>query len=112
AIYHTDCYLVAGMAGFDSERQQLFNTTLFHYLLLFAVSGIVVGSVIHIYMTRKIIAPIRQLIHSMKAYDTGKLPGKITTKAKGELGLLIRQYNQMINQLKVHDSQRKKLVTD
>ena len=112
AIYHTACYLVDGMAGFDLERQQLFNTTLFHYLLLFAVSGIVVGSLIHIYMTRKIIAPIRQLIHSMKTYDTGKIPEKITTKAQGELGLLISQYNQMIKQLKAHDRHRKKLVTD
>lgn len=112
AIYHTACYLVDGMAGFDSERQQLFNTTLFHYLLLFAVSGIVVGSFIHIYMTRKIIAPVRQIIRSMKTYGTGMFPKKITTKAEGELGLLIEQYNQMIDQLEEHDHQRKKLVTD
>ena len=112
AIYHTACFLAEGMAGLEGRRQQQFNTTLFHYLLIFTVSGIVVGSFLHIYMTRKIIAPVRQLIQSMRKLGLGAYPDEITSDAKGELGLLIKQYNQMITQLKVHDGQRKKLISD
>src|SRR5699024_3507176 len=49
AIYHTACFLAEGMGGLEGRRQQQFNTTLFHYLLIFTVSGIVVGSLLHIY---------------------------------------------------------------
>src|SRR5690625_4107427 len=112
AIYHTACFLVEGMANFDEQRQQQFNTTLFYYLLIFAASGVVVGSFLHVYLTRRIVAPIRRLIQSMRELEKGSYPKKITVMAKGELGLLIEQYNQMIEQLKAHDGERKKLIAD
>jgi len=100
------------MANFDEQRQQQFNTTLFHYLLIFAVSGVVVGSLLHIYMTRKLVAPIRRLIQSMHELEKGSYPEKITVTAKGELSLLIDQYNRMVEQLRAHDGERKKLIAD
>src|SRR5690625_807770 len=108
AIYHTACFLVEGMANFDEQRQQQFNTTLFYYLLIFAASGVVVGSFLHVYMTRRIVAPIRRLIQSMRELEKGSYPTKITVMPKGELVLLIEQYNQMI----AHDGERNKPIAD
>lgn len=112
AIYHTACFLVEGMGDVEQQRQQQFNSTLFNYLIIFSISGIVVGSLLHIYMTRKIVAPIRQMIDSIEQFKRGTYPEPIEVRTTNELGELIEQYNKMITQLESHESHRNKLVTD
>src|SRR5699024_543905 len=57
AIYNTACSLANDLGG--GNHQQQFDSTLFQYLLIFSTSAIVVGSLIHFYLTRKLIRPLR-----------------------------------------------------
>src|SRR5690625_4859628 len=100
------------MSSVEIQRKQQFKATLFQYLLIFSISGIIIGSGLHIYMTKKVIAPVRKMIQSMKTFDMGKYPEPVNAKATNELGTLVNQYNELIAQLKTNDSERKKLVAD
>lgn len=111
-MYHTACFLVEGFANLEQQKQSQFNTTLFQYLLLFSVVGIIIGSMIHFYLIKKLIHPIRKLIKSTKQLQKGHYPDQITTTSKDEMGELTEQYNLLIQQLKTNESHRQKLVSD
>lgn len=112
AIYHTACYLVDGMGTMNNQKQEQFNSTLFLYLLIFSVSAIVIGSLIHFYLTRKMIRPIRRLIDSTKTMKKGQYPSPIEVKTEDEVGQLIANFNELVQQLKNNHQNRNKLVSN
>lgn len=112
ALYHTACFLVEGMEAFDSQRQKQFNTILFHYLWIFSAIAIIIGSVIHFYFINKLMSPIKSLIISTKQLQQGKYPEPITKIPSHEIGELILQYNQLVEQWHSDHEYRKKLVSD
>lgn len=111
-VYETACSLSAGMGNFEEHRQQQFNATLLQYVVIFIVIGLIVGIALHIYFTRKIIDPIKQLIESTKQIKRGKYPARLSTTAEGELIDLVEQFNEMVEQLEKNEYERDKLVTD
>lgn len=112
ALYHAACFLVEGIGHLEQQRQTQFNTTLFQYLLLFSVLGITIGSLIHFYLIKKVIKPIKQLIESTKELQKGHFPDPIQTPMQDELGELMTQYNALISQLKTNEAYRKQIVSD
>lgn len=112
AIYNTACFLVEGMGTMNGTNQSQFNTTLFNYLLIFSFIAIIIGSIIHFYLTKKLIQPLKKLIHSTKSMKKGNYPKPIDVTSSDEIGQLISNFNDLVNQLKVNHEHRKKLVTD
>ena len=112
AIYNTACFLVEGMGNLDIQRQGQFNATLFQYLWIFSIIGVLVGSMLHFYLTKKLIKPIRQLINSTKQMKKGEYPKPIKVVSQDEVGELVKQYNGLIQQLEINESHRQKLVSD
>src|SRR5690625_4211217 len=112
AIYNTACFLVASAGDLDAQRQQQFNRTLFHYLWVFMITAALAGSVLHFYMTKRLIRPIRNLLQSTKELKLGQYPEPIKVNNDDEMGQLVSQYNELISQLKSNEQQRKKLITD
>lgn len=112
-IYHVACFLVEGIGNFDQQRQQQFNATLFQYMWVFSLIGIVAGGMLHFYLTRKLVHPIRKLIFSTKQLQNGTYPEPIQIPYKDdEISELIYQYNQLIQQLQANEQERHRLVTD
>ena len=112
AIYHTACYLVDGMGTMNIQKQEQFNSTLFLYLWIFSISTIGIGSLIHFYLTKKMIRPIRRLIASTKTMRKGQYPNPIEVRAEDEVGQLIANFNELVQQLKSNHQHREKLVTN
>lgn len=110
SLYNTACLLVDRMYA-NSIQQTYFKQTLFQYLLLFSIMAIVIGSVLHYYLTKKVTKPVRQLIASTKTIKKGIYPQPIPV-TKNELGEFIQQYNELMQQLQTNEQQRKKLITD
>lgn len=112
AIYHTACFLVDGIGNFSVTRQQQFNTTLFQYVFLFGVIAVFISSIIHFYLTKKLIDPVNKLIESTKVLKRGSYPERLPVTSKDEIGQLTTQYNELIQQLQENEQYRKKLVAD
>ncbi|WP_010529488.1 sensor histidine kinase [Lentibacillus jeotgali] len=112
AIYNTACFLVDAMGYLNDQQQRQFNSILFNYLLIFAVTTIVSGSLLHFYLTKKLTKPIRNLIESAKQLKKGEYPEPVKNTAQGEVGELTAHFNGLISQLKANDEGRQKLVSD
>lgn len=112
AIYNTACFLVEGMATMPVQRQKQFNATLFQYLLVFTLAGVLLSSVLHFYFTKRLVGPIKQLIEATKTLKKGSYPKEIKVTSNDEVGQLITHYNDLTKQLKENDSQREKLITN
>ena len=112
AIYNTACFLAAGVGNFDAQRQEQFNTTLLYYLWLFMIIAVIAGSMLHFYLTKRLIKPIHGLIESTKQLKRGHFPNPVEVYKQDEIGQLVIQYNGLIEQLHSNEQQRKKLVTD
>lgn len=110
AIYHTACYLASDLSAGSHQKQ--FNSTLFQYLLIFSTAAIVIGSLIHFYLTRKLIRPLRQMIESTKIMKEGHYPKPIEVTSDDEMGQLMGHFNDLIQQLKDNQEHRRKLVSD
>jgi len=112
AIYNTACSLAAGVGNFDAIRQQQFNRTLFSYLWILVIMAILIGSVLHFYLVKRFIKPIRSLIESTKELGLGRFPKSVNVHRDDEIGQLVLQYNKLIAQLQQNEEQRNRLVTD
>ncbi len=112
AIYNTACFLVAGTGDFDAELQHYFNRTLFGYLWFFIIIAAVAASVLHFFLTRRMIQPIRNLSESTEQLKQGHYPDAIKVKKHDEIGQLVQQYNGLIQQLKANEEQRNSLISD
>lgn len=112
AIYNTACFLVDTMGNLNDARQRRFNATLMNYLWIFSITVIVTGSLLHFYLTKKIIGPIRNLIDSTKRMKMGEYPEPAKVTSRDEIGELAEHFNELIQQLHSNDQYRQKLVAD
>ncbi|MFD1039996.1 sensor histidine kinase [Virgibacillus byunsanensis] len=112
AIYNVACFLVEGMGNFDVQRQQQFNATLFNYLWIFITISVIAGSLLHFYLIKRLIKPIRNLTKSTEQMKRGDYPNPVPVSGQDEIGQLVEQYNSLIQQLQLNDQHREKLVSD
>src|SRR5690606_4389304 len=112
AIYNTACMLADGLVLMSDSRQAQFEATLLQYLWIFSITTIVIGSLTHFYLTKKLIHPLRELIHSTKKMKHGDYPNPIKEKPEGEIGELISHFNDLVTQLKENEEYRQRLVSD
>lgn len=100
------------MGNLNSIEQAQFNATLFNYLLIFVALTVIAGSLLHYYMTKKLVNPVQRLIESTKKMKRGEYPEPVVASAHGEIRELTEHFNAMINQLKTNDQDRNKLITN
>lgn len=112
AIYNTACMLADGMITVSVFNQKQFETTLFQYLMIFSISAVLIGSLIHFYLTKKLITPLRELIQSTKQMSEGNYPRPVQVNTKDEIGELSLHFNNLVNQLQRNEQYRRKLVSD
>ncbi|WP_343750773.1 HAMP domain-containing sensor histidine kinase [Lentibacillus halophilus] len=112
AIYETACFLADAMGNFNRPQQQRFNATLLQYLLMFALLTFITGSLLHYYLTKKLIKPINHLIEATKQLKKGAYPAPAPDTAQGEVGELVTHFNALIRQLETNDENRQKIISD
>ncbi|MDC3424348.1 ATP-binding protein [Aquibacillus sp. 3ASR75-11] len=96
----------------DAQKQDQFNATLFEYLWIFSLTAIITGSIINFYLTRKLVRPLRELIKSTKRMRQGHYPKPIKVTSRDETGQLIGHFNELVQQLKINQQYKQKLVSD
>src|SRR5699024_12863843 len=89
-------FLVDGIGVVEALVQKQFNSILFRYLWIFSIIVLVIGSILHYYLTKTLITPIRLPIQSTKVLRKGKYPDPITVNSYHEIGELVEQYNSLI----------------
>jgi diguanylate cyclase (GGDEF)-like protein len=89
-------YVRLGMS-FDRSVERL-RKNLFLALTGVAVA-VVLGSIATLLLTRRLIAPIRQLMRAARAVGAGKLDVYVAAKSSDELGLLTHTFNHMTQRL-------------
>src|SRR5699024_7717939 len=72
AIYDTACLLADGLFSLSGQIQHQFRATLFQYLWIFSISAVILGSLVHFYLTKKITQPIKELIEATKKMKQGE----------------------------------------
>lgn len=112
AIYNTACFLAAGVGDFDSARQQHFNRTLLGYLWVFMFIVAITASVLHFFLTKRLLKPIHSLMASTEQLKQGHYPDPIEVYKRDEIGQLVIQYNELIKQLQMNEQHRKTFVSD
>jgi len=112
AIYDTACLLADGLFSLSGQIQHQFRATLFQYLWIFSISAVILGSLVHFYLTKKITQPIKELIEATKKMKQGEFSSPIQVKENGEIGELIHVFNDLAQQLEYNEQHRKKLVSD
>lgn len=112
SIYHAACSLADGMGAMNAQKQVQFEAVLFQYLWIFSAAAIVIGSLTHFYITRKLVEPLNKLIESTKRMKTGHYPDPINVTSKDETGELIGHFNDMVHQLKMDEEHRQKAISD
>src|SRR5690625_5062657 len=78
AMYYTACFLVDGIGSTAVTRTNYFHSTLFQDFIIFSGLGILVSSIVHFYLTKKVIRPINQLTESTKILKQEKYPSPIS----------------------------------
>ena len=95
-------YVRLGMR-FDSSKGQLQG----HLLGALSVVGalVVVAIIFTLLLTRRLIAPIRQLMRAARAVGAGKLNVYVAARSNDELGLLTHTFNHMTQRLSESQAQ-------
>lgn len=111
-LYLTACSLSGDIGNFSHQVQMFYNSTLFQYLLMISSISLLLGGALHFYVTRKMLQPIRLLISSIQRMKEGHYPEMINEYGDDEIGELIIHFNELIQQLKINEEERKRFVTD
>lgn len=69
-------------------------------LLIIALAGMVLGTVVTILLVRRITRPVLRLARAAEAVGQGNLDGKVDIRSRDELGQLAATFNQMTANLK------------
>jgi two-component system, OmpR family, sensor histidine kinase BaeS len=113
AIYNTACFLADGLGTVNIQKQTQFRSTLYEYLWIFSIFAIVVGSLIHFYLIKKLMRPLKELIEATKRMKEGNYPKPIVVNNNmDEMGKFIGHFNDLTQQLKETQAQRKELIVD
>src|SRR5699024_633903 len=112
AIYNAACMIADGIFSMNVQKQTQFRATLFQYLWIFSVTAVIIGSLIHFYLTRKMMQPLKELIQFTKKMKQGEYSSPIHGTEDGEIGELINHFNDLAQQLESNEQHRKKLVSD
>lgn len=112
AIYNTACMLADGLLSMTVQKQNQFKATLFQYLWIFSISAVILGSLVHFYLMKKIMQPLKKLIQFTKEMKQGQYPHPVYVKEDGEIGELAAHFNELVQRLETNELHRKKLVSD
>jgi len=80
-----------------TQRLDQLNRNIVFSFVIFTLTAILIGSLIAGYVTR----PIRQLTEQMKRVQQGDLSVRSNVLSKDELGVMSRQFNRMVTDIKL-----------
>ena len=102
-------------AVFIHKRLELFNTgfvPLFQELWTAAMLASLLGLILTAYTAMRITRPLRELAHAAKQLGQGDMTVKVRVYSDDEIGEVSRAFNNMVDELKNMEEQRKGFVAN
>ncbi len=91
--------------GLSQERMRRETWAFLYSTTVFTLALALVGAVLMLLMTRRIVSPIQDLVRATNAIAEGNLERKVPISARGEIGLLAAAFNLMLERLRRSSSE-------
>ena len=90
-----------GLLGVASnlERMEVMRSTTRNRMLLISAGGMLFAIILTVFLSRRIVGPIKAVVTAMDAMGGGKLGHRVTIRQKDEVGKLIGGFNKMADSL-------------
>ncbi|MGD6818615.1 sensor histidine kinase [Metabacillus sp. 113a] len=75
------------------------NAILDHFLVQVSILAFVIAGLVHLFILKRIFAPLHKLKESIQSIQNGSLPRKIKPSKQDEIGELTESYNALIESL-------------
>lgn len=96
-----------GLLGVASnlERMELMRSATRNRMLLISAAGMLFAILLTLFLSRRIVGPVKAVVTAMDAMGEGKLSHRVTIRQKDEVGKLIDGFNKMADSLCVRQLQ-------
>ncbi len=90
-----------GLLGvaFNLERMEVMISATRNRMLLISAGGVLFAIILTVFLSRRIVGPIKAVVTAMDAMGEGKLSHRVTIRQKDEVGKLIDGFNKMADSL-------------
>jgi signal transduction histidine kinase len=99
-------------AGVDSTSPYRLSEAIGRFLLWGGLLAVAIALLITLFLSRRILAPIKALTLTARKLGDGDLSQRVQVKDKGELGELSSAFNSMASDLEKAEKLRRNLVAD
>ena len=96
----------------DTSLFQNFRATLFESLWYAVRASLIVAIVMSLFLSRRIVEPVRQLTDASQQIADGHYDQRVTVSGSDEIAQLARRFNGMAAQLEQVESMRRQLIGD
>ena len=113
-MYHEDQFIgllfigKAYVSNIEKGFVNKFNT----WLIITAFSSSIFAIIIGLILSRRITAPMRNLMMATEQFSHGQFQKKIDNAGNDELGQLTKSFNNMAGKLELNENQRRRLFAD
>lgn len=106
------CLLVKQYSFIGEEESALFNKTMDSYLLNASILAVLVAGLVHYFIVKKLLAPLKTLSLATKMMAKGKYPALLPIDTMDEIGKLTADFNHLSQKMKQAEELRKKIMSD
>ena len=113
-MYHENQFIGFLFIGkaFESKIEEGFVNRFNTWLIITAFTSSAFAIIIGLILSRRITAPMRNLMNATELFSLGKFEQNIENEGEDELGQLTKSFNTMAEQLELNENQRQRLFAD
>lgn len=100
------------MAGMADALTRVFNAAMIQALLLSASAATLAAVVVSLFLSQRIVTPIRRLLAASRRIAAGQYAERVDSTGDDELGALAAQFNTMASELEAAERRRVALIGD
>lgn len=101
-----------GMQLLEADLFANFQAALTEALLWATVAGLVSALAVSIFVSRRVVTPIRQMMQASRTIASGHYRQRVEVASEDELGQLARSFNQMAATLEQTEAMRRELIAN
>lgn len=105
-------HLLVQGAGTEQAARAMFDQYVIRVMLVGALAGVVLGSLAAWWLVRRLMRPMRHLIHASQSIALGDLGARVPEPPDSELRQLAQSFNRMAATLERGEQLRRALVED
>ncbi|WP_210365762.1 ATP-binding protein [Bacillus sp. REN3] len=102
------CYLVNNEQVTGPQLVDTLNS----FLVKVSFIAFITAGLVHFFSVKRIVKPVKTVTNAANQIREGKIPSRIDTAAKGELGELVANFNAMAETLSVVQARREEMLRD